>query len=152
MGRAFVEISVAAVGDPDAAAVSSTLVDVSLDLLAADAAGLTLGDSRPELRLAATSTPDAESIGLLELDVGEGPGLDCYRTAEPVVAADLLTDDRWPRFTAAAAGIATVRSVHALPEHRPGVVLRVLDLLDGTPGPLSRPDLALGQAFADTAA
>ncbi|MET0187619.1 MAG: GAF and ANTAR domain-containing protein, partial [Pseudonocardia sediminis] len=44
------------------------------------------------------------------------------------------------------------RSMHALPLRRRGRVIGVLVLSDATPGPLSHPDLVLGQALADTAA
>ena len=63
---------------------------------------------------AAASQPELGSLLELQAALGEGPHWESRRTAEPVVAADLVTDERWPRFSAAALSLG-VRSILAFP-------------------------------------
>ena len=65
------------------------LVGFSVELLAADAAGIVLGDARGELRAVVASSEAAELMELLQLQNDEGPCLDCYRDATAVAVADL---------------------------------------------------------------
>src|ERR1700677_4457219 len=45
----------------------------------------------------AASSEAARLLELFRLQAGQGPCLDCYRTSQPVTAADLATAQRWPR-------------------------------------------------------
>jgi GAF domain-containing protein len=127
------------------------LTDRSVTLLAASAAGVMLADPRGELRVAAASSEVAGLIDLFQIQNDEGPCLDCFRTAQPVSAADLTgPDQRWPRF-ATAATRAGFRSVQAIPMRLRDEVIGALNLFRAAPEPLSPEDLRIGQALADVA-
>jgi hypothetical protein len=61
------------VHDYDTIELLNRLVGYTIALLAADAAGILLGDTRGELRVVASSSEDAEMTELLALDADEGP-------------------------------------------------------------------------------
>ncbi|GAA1320597.1 GAF and ANTAR domain-containing protein [Pseudonocardia xinjiangensis] len=149
---AFVALADTLVDDYDIIDLLNQLVEHSVELLAADAAGILLGDARRELRAVASSSEDAETMELLALQADQGPCLDCYATGDPVSVPD-ITDvaGRWPTFTAFVARAGAFRSVHALPLRLRGQAIGALSLFHRTPGPLPPADLALGQALADVA-
>ncbi|MBW0114821.1 GAF and ANTAR domain-containing protein [Pseudonocardia abyssalis] len=152
VGRAFVALADSLVDDYDVVDLLSRLVVHSVELLAADAAGLLLADSRQELRVVAASSEDATTMELLALQSDEGPCLECYRSAAQVRVPDLA--DRtatWPAYTVAVERSGAFRSVHALPLRLRGQAIGVLALFHRNPGPLPEPDLLLGQALADVA-
>jgi GAF domain-containing protein len=74
-------------------------------------AGLTLvrGDGRPRT-LAASSTLAAQ-VDTIECDLGEGPCIEAIEEDDLIVANDLVTDDRWPRFRARALAETSIRSM-----------------------------------------
>lgn len=93
---------------------SETLTDRCVELLGTDAAGLMLTDQRGGLEL---MTATLERARLLELQVHEGPCLDCFASGSAITNVDLAeaeVNKRWPAFAPAAvdAGFATT---HALP-------------------------------------
>ena len=142
----------ALVEDYDVIELLTRLVGYSVDLLAADAAGLLVGDSEGTLLLVAASSEDARTIELLQLQAEEGPCVECFRTGAPVSVADLSqAADRWPRFAPIALRRHEFASVHALPLRLRSEVLGMLNLLHRAPGALPPEDLALGQAMADIA-
>lgn len=150
--RAFVALADTLVDDYDVIDLLDRLVGYSVELLAADGAGIVLADARGRLRVVAASSEDAQLMELLQLQSDEGPCLECYRTATPVSVPDLgLAADRWPVFLAAARHRAAYRSVHALPLRLRGDAVGALNLFHRRPGPLPEADLALGQALADVA-
>ena len=110
-----------------------------------------LADPRGELRVAASSNEAAGLLELFQLQNDQGPCLDCFRTGQPVTAADLAgPGQRWPRF-AAAATQAGFRTVEALPMRLRDQVIGALNLFRADPGPFDAADLRLGQALADVA-
>jgi GAF domain-containing protein len=152
ISRAFVALADTLVDDYDIIDLLDRLVAHSVTLLAADAAGIMLGDPHRQLRVVAASSEDAELMELLQLQNEQGPCLDCYRTGAPVSVPDLThATHRWPAFTAAVAEATAFRSVHALPLRLRGEAIGALNLFHRTPGPLPEADLSLGQALADVA-
>ena len=147
----FVDLADTMVADFDVIDFLHLLTDRSVTLLAVSAAGVMLADPRGELRVAAASSEAAGLIELFQVQNDQGPCLDCFRTAQPVTAADLTgPDQRWPQFAAAAAR-AGFRSVEALPMRLRDEVIGALNLFRATPEPLSPPDLRIAQALADVA-
>lgn len=147
----FVDLADTMVADFDVIDFLHLLTDRSVTLLAVSAAGVMLADPRGELRVAAASNEEAGLIDLFQIQNDEGPCLDCFRTAQPVTAADLTgPDQRWPRFAAAAAR-AGFRAVQALPMRLRDEVIGALNLFRAVPEPLSPADLRVGQALADVA-
>jgi len=152
LSRAFVGLADTLVDDYDIIELLDRLVGYSVELLAADAAGIMLTDSHRKLRVAAASREDAKVMELLQLQSHQGPCMDCCRTGAPVSVPD-LTDaaGRWPVFAAAVAERGAYRSVHALPLRLRGEAIGAMNLFHGQPGALPKADLALGQALADVA-
>ncbi|WP_232668850.1 GAF and ANTAR domain-containing protein [Pseudonocardia sp. TRM90224] len=152
VSAAFVALADTLVDDYDIIDLLDQLVGHCVALLAADAAGLMLGDARRELRIVAASSEDAQTMELLQLQSDEGPCLDSYRTVSQVRVPDLsAVADRWPQFVAAVAETGLFSSVHAIPLRLRSKAIGVLNLFHRAPGALPEADLALGQALADVA-
>jgi len=147
----FVDLADTMVADFDVIDFLHILTDRSVTLLSASAAGVMLADPRGELRVAAASSEAAGLIELFQIQNDQGLCLDCFRTGQPVTAADLGgPDQQWPQFAAAAAQ-AGFRAVEALPMRLRDQVIGALNLFRAGPGPLSPADLRVGQALADVA-
>jgi GAF domain-containing protein len=152
LSRAFVTLADTLVDDYDIIDLLDRLVHHSVDLLAAEAAGIVLGDSHGELRALAASSEDAHTMELLQLQSDEGPCMDCYLNASPVSVPDLHeVAHRWPVFVAAVARAGAFRSVHAVPLRLRGHAVGALNLFHRLPGRLPDDDLDLAQALADVA-
>lgn len=97
---------------------------------------------------AAASSQLVVEVDQLQIDAAEGPCLDASRSKTALYAADLLDDDRWPSFAAAAVG-AGIRSVIAfsLADGRPSA----LNLYAALPSAFGATDRAKGQLFATLA-
>lgn len=137
--------------DFDVVELLTDLVERCAELLDVDAAGLLLADPRGQLHLMAATSDRTEEIELLQLQADEGPCLDCCRSGEPVLVADLrAAAQRWPRFAAAAlqAGFA---SVHAMPMRAAGSTLGALGLFGTHIGDLNEADLLVGRSLAHVA-
>jgi GAF domain-containing protein len=151
VSEAFVTLADTLVDDYDIIDLLDQLVGHSVQLLAADAAGILLADLREQLRPVAVSSEDAETMELLQLQSDEGPCLEAYRRAVQVRIPDLRqAAARWPKFVAAARGGAFA-SVHAIPLRLRGEAIGALNLFHREVGALPDADLALAQALADVA-
>jgi len=151
LSDAFVELADTMVADFDVIDFLHVLTQRSVQLLDASAAGVLLADPRGELRVVAASTEAVRVLELFQLQNDQGPCLDCFRTGQPVAAADLTAAGQtWPQFAAAAreAGFA---AVHAVPMRLRAQIIGALNLFRATPGTLSQEDLRVGQALADVA-
>jgi transcriptional regulator with GAF, ATPase, and Fis domain len=147
----FVELADTMVADFDVIDFLHVLTDRSVALLSASAAGVVLADPRGELRVAASSNDAAGLLELFQIQNDQGPCLDCFRTGQPVTAADLAgPGQQWPRFAAAAAR-SGFRAVEALPMRLRDQVIGALNLFWTAPGPFDRAELRIGQALADVA-
>src|SRR6185437_16763643 len=114
LAEAFVTLADTLVADYDVIDVLHQLTIECVELLPVDAAGLLLSDQRGTLQMAAASTERARVVELFQLQSDEGPCLDCFRTSQPISAADLRGMTEWPRFIAQTLDTG-YRSVHALP-------------------------------------
>ncbi|HEX6855376.1 MAG TPA: GAF and ANTAR domain-containing protein [Streptosporangiaceae bacterium] len=151
LSETFVELTDTMVDDFDVIDFLHVLTDRSVVLLDVSAAGLLLADPRGELRVVAASSEAARLLELFQLQNDQGPCLDCFRTGQPVTAADLDAGaHRWPRFAAAArqAGFAAVQ---ALPMRLRDQVIGALNLFRATPGAFDPANVRIGQALADVA-
>lgn len=149
--EALVEAADTLVDDFDVIDFLHTLAKRCVQLLGVDAAGLMLADQSGVLHASAASSENARLMELFELQADAGPCLDCYRTATPVVNADLDTNaHHWPQFAEAARAHGFV-SVHALPLRLRETVIGALNLFCSGPEPLGEDDVRIGQALADVA-
>jgi GAF domain/ANTAR domain len=152
LSMAFVGLADTLVDDYDVVELLGRLAGYSVELLAADAAGILLIDPQRGLRVVASSDEDAELMELLQVQVDQGPCVDCVRTGAPVSVANLAdTAGRWPVLAAAMTTQGAFRSVHALPLRLRGEAIGAMNLFHHRPGALPDADLALGQALADIA-
>jgi GAF domain-containing protein len=152
VSEAFVALADTLVDDYDVIDLLDQLVAHCVALLAADAAGLLLRDARRQLRVAAASSDDAQTMELLQMQAEEGPCVEAYRSVTQVRIPDLAAvADRWPRWVAAVTEFGAFASVHAIPLRLRGQAIGALNLFHHNPGPLPESDLALAQALADVA-
>jgi len=152
LSRAFVGLADTLVYDYDIIDLLDRLVGYSVELLAADAAGIMLVDSQRNLQVVASSQEDADVLDLLQLEADQGPCVECFRTQSAVSVPDLAdAAGRWPVFVAAVEWRGAYRSVHALPLRLRREAIGAMNLFHREPGSLPDADLALGQALADVA-
>jgi len=150
LSNTFVELTDTMVADFDIIDFLHVLTSRSVELLNVSAAGLLLADPRGELRVVAASSEAVRLLELFQLQSDEGPCLDCFRSGQPVSAADLGADRRWPQF-AAAAGQAGFSAVQALPMRLRDQVIGALNLFRGAAGDFDADSVRVGQALADVA-
>lgn len=152
LAKTFVEVSDTLVDEFDLIEFLHTLTVRTVDLVGATAAGLLLADQRGRLEFMAASDENTRLLELFQVQSHEGPCLDAFRTAAPVVNADLRTaTGRWPQF-APRATAAGFRSVHAFPLRLRAEVIGALNVF-GTDGSseLDIADVPVVQALADVA-
>src|SRR6202042_1687893 len=151
LSNTFVALADTMVDDFDVIDFLHMLTDRSARLLSVSAAGVVLADPRGQLRVAAASSDEAGLIELFQVQNDQGPCLDCFRTGQPVSAADLAgPGQRWPEFAAAAVQ-AGFRTVEALPMRLRGQVIGALNLFRTGSALFEPADLRVGQALADVA-
>jgi tRNA A-37 threonylcarbamoyl transferase component Bud32 len=147
----LVEVADTLVADFDIIDFLHTLSARCVELLDVDAACLILIDDGGRLHSAAASTENARALEVFELQTDAGPCVDCCRTGEPVVNADLRANaERWPRFAEAAQASGFV-AVHALPLRLRQTAIGALNLFAADSRVLSEDDARAGQALADVA-
>ncbi|WP_229715288.1 GAF and ANTAR domain-containing protein, partial [Subtercola lobariae] len=151
LAEVFITLADTLTDDFDATDLLHYLADACVELLNVDAAGIMLTDLRGGLRLAASSSERIRNLELFELQIDEGPCLDCFRSGQPVTNATITeAEDRWPRFVGVAAE-AGVQSTHALPLRLRGDVVGAMNLVSNDTTLMTDADVALGQALADMA-
>jgi GAF domain-containing protein len=150
LAETFVELADTLVADFDIVDFLHTLANRSADLFEAAEAGVMLGDQRGGLKVMASSSERARLLELFELQNEQGPCLDSFRSGEPTDSEDILVEQRWPLFTAAA-NDAGFRSVHSFPLRFRSEIIGALNLFRTEPGLLQKEDLLAAQAMADIA-
>jgi transcriptional regulator with GAF, ATPase, and Fis domain len=149
--RVLVELADTLVVGFDVIDFLHTLVERSVELLSADAAGLMLADQKGRLEVVAASSEEARVLELFELQSSQGPCMDCFTTGEALLNLDpRQMADRWPLF-AGAASVAGYRYAHALPLRLRGNVIGAMNLFTIAATPMTEDDVALGQGMADIA-
>lgn len=151
LAHVFVEVADTLVDDFDVVDFLQTVTIRTAQLSGMTSAGLLLADGRGELRFMAASDESARLLELFQVQAQDGPCLDCYRTTEAVVNADLAAAGaQWPRFAPAAvdAGFA---SVHAFPLRHRSHTIGALNLFDTAPRRLQDDEARIVQALADVA-
>jgi GAF domain-containing protein len=122
----FLALTDTLVRDFDPLDMLTMLAQRCVELLDVSAAGIILTDrDRGGLSVAAASSERSWLLEVFAVAIDDGPCVDCARTGEPVIVADLTCDDaarRWPRFVAGASE-AGFRAVHALPMRSRGQVI-----------------------------
>lgn len=147
----FVEVADTLVADFDLIDFLQQLTERAASISGADAAGLLLADHRRTLRYMASSHESAKTLELFSLQHSEGPCVDCYRTKQPVINADLRhADDRWPHFAPRAIELG-FQSVHAFPMRLRDNTIGALNLFSAEEHRFEPGDVRIVQALADVA-
>jgi transcriptional regulator with GAF, ATPase, and Fis domain len=151
LARTFVELADTLVADFDLIDFLSLLAERCVELLQVAEVGLALADSRGRLQVLASSTERMRTAELIEVQNGDGPCLECYRTGLPILNKRLdEAEDRWPRFSPIARESGFVM-VHALPLRLRSEVIGALNVFDVALNEIPRSKVNLTQALADVA-
>jgi transcriptional regulator with GAF, ATPase, and Fis domain len=151
LATVFVSLADTLVSGFDVVGLFDDLAGACVDLLDVTASGLMLVDPAGRLRVMASSSERSRLLELLEIQNDEGPCLDCYRGGQPVLVADLATEDgRWPIFSVEAARVG-FGAVYALPMRLRDETIGALNLFHREPAALTDARLQLAQALADVA-
>ncbi|MGW7101757.1 GAF domain-containing protein [Streptomyces sp. NPDC054838] len=146
--EAFVRLTDTLSDDTDPTVLLHRLVEQSVVLSTADAAGVMLVSARGGLRSMAVSDPQAGLAEMFQLQTSQGPCLDAWKTGQAVRAPDLAarTAD-WPDFVplARAAGFA---GAYAVPIEVRGQGVGALNLLMRRSVPIPQGELTLLGALA----
>ncbi|MGQ0623779.1 MAG: ANTAR domain-containing protein [Sporichthyaceae bacterium] len=151
LAETFVFLADTLVADFDLIEFLYSLVDRCKELLDVSAVGLMLADASGQLTVMASTSEELRLLELFQLQVDQGPCLECFHDGVGVEEDDLGTAaDRWDRF--APAGVAAgFRSVHALPMRLREETIGALNLFHERPHALQDADIQIGQAMVDVA-
>ena len=151
LSAAFVKMADTLVDEFDIVDLLDSLVHECTQLVAADAGGLLIADNHGVLKLIASTSEDAEFMEINQLNAGEGPSVESFRTGRSVTLGDIdAGTGRWSSFRAAAAALG-FRSMHAIPMRLRGQTIGAMGLFRVQKGELSDGDAAVARALADVA-
>lgn len=151
LAEVFVDVADTLVDDFDVIEFLELVTRHTAEVSQSASAGLLLADPHGHLQYMASSAESVRLLELFQLQYQEGPCLDCFRTAAPVVNTDLSeAEGRWPHFAprAVAAGF---RSVHAFPLRHRRRVIGALNLFSTDTGRFEDTDVRIIQSLADIA-
>lgn len=133
---AVADVLAAVVSRGDRSVWAHALVDECARAMDAVGVGLAMADDVGPVAVAAASDGAGQAAEDLQFVLGEGPCRLAAQDRRTVHAPDLARDDRWVEFgrSAADAGIAAAFSI---PLQVGAVLVGVLDVYRGSPGPLS---------------
>ncbi|MET8152485.1 GAF and ANTAR domain-containing protein [Actinoplanes sp. NPDC049668] len=149
----FVEVADTLVDEFDLLEFLHMLTDRTTDLVGAAAVGLLLADKNGRLEFMAGSNENVKLLELFQLQTHEGPCLEAFRTAQPVINVNLgEASPRWPLFAPRATATG-FQSVHAFPMRLRSQTIGALNVFGDTEGgDFDDEDVPIVQALADVAA
>jgi transcriptional regulator with GAF, ATPase, and Fis domain len=151
LARTFVRLADTLVSDFDIVEFLHSLSADSVEILAAEAAGVMLSDGRGSLRLIASSEERMRLLELFELQGAEGPCLDAYASGRAVQASAAESRLRWPVFGPHAAEVGFQRMC-AVPLRVRTDIIGALNLFRGDDEPFTDVEMDIAQAMAEVAA
>jgi GAF domain-containing protein len=151
LNAAFVKLADTLIDDYDIVDLLHTLVQECTAIFDIQAGGLMLADSDGQLQLVASTSEKADLVEIMQLNAGQGPCVECFKTGHPVAIADIANSgDRWPDFRDEALKQG-FRSIYATPLRLRGQTIGTLNLLSSTVGELNERDALAAQALSDVA-
>ncbi|GAA4883713.1 GAF and ANTAR domain-containing protein [Kitasatospora terrestris] len=151
LNEAFASLTESLVGDFDLAELLDRIAGCCVTLCSAGGAGIVVVDRAGTLRDVAYSSEAVRALERRQMEVGEGPCIDCVRLGRPVIETDLsAADARWPLF-APAGRLAGFNSARALPLRLCDTTVGALSLFDVGAAGRGEEDLRAAQVFADLA-
>lgn len=147
----FVTLADSLVADYDVVDLLQLLVEETIELFDAAAAGILLVNRAQELEVIVSTNERSEFLGLMQLRAGEGPCVEAVTTGAVVSVADMdHVEERWPLF-AADARRSGFRSMHSIPMRLRDNTIGSLNLFRDRIGQLNDEDAMAAQALADVA-
>ena len=148
----FVEVADTLVDEFDLIDFLHMLTDRAASLVDAAAVGIVLADPHGKLEFMAGSNENVKLLELFQLQNQEGPCLEAFQTAHPVINVDLgAAADRWPKFAPRATALG-FHAVHAFPLRLRHQVIGAMNVFGATKGgDFEDTDVAVMQALADVA-
>lgn len=131
-------------------AVLRAMSDHCRAILPVDGVGVLLVEEQ-KLTVATTNSEVGDAVESLEVELEEGPCVECVRVGHPVFVTDLAAAaDRYPRFVprALAAGAG---AIHALPMTGHGELVGSLNIVSLRPNDISEEALSTAQMLSDVA-
>jgi len=151
LASAFVALADTLVAGYDVVDLLQTLVDTTAEIFDASAAGLMLVDEAGDLSVVASTSERRDLVDLMQLRLGYGPSVECYRTGEVVAIPDVDQDQaRWPDFNAGALALG-FQSVFVFPLRLRGTIIGSLTLFRASASAMSPEDISIAQGLADVA-
>ena len=146
----FVDVADTLVDDFDVVEFLQMLTRRVAGLFGTGEVGLMLADHRGRLAFMAASDESARLMELFQLQYGDGPCLDAFRTARPVTNVNLAAAAaKWPEF-APRATEAGFESAHAFPLRLRKEVIGAMGVF-GSATELDEADAHIVQSLADVA-
>jgi GAF domain-containing protein len=147
----LVELADNLVDDFDVIDVLTMLSHRCVETIDVDAAGVMLASPGGELQFVASSSEEMRLLELLQIQVDEGPCVDCFKDGHAIIN-HALTDpsERWPNFSPRAIALG-FHSVHCLPMRLRGRTIGALNFFRVSQGSLSDEDVIVAQGLADVA-
>lgn len=150
VAEALVEFIRALTQQHTVAGVLELLADYCLEMLPVDGVGVLLLEEQ-RLTVATTNSEIGEVVEQLEVDLEEGPCVECVRVGQPVLCADLAAAVvRYPRFAPKALE-AGAGAIHALPMTGHGELVGSLNIVSAAPNELSETGLSTARMLSDVA-
>ncbi len=150
LSEVMVEFAHTLVRDYSVQQILDRLVNRAHDVVPVTGAGVLLMSSEGELHFVAASDDILLRIEGVQLELGEGPCLECWRTGKQVLVPDLGADRQFPRFSPRARQ-AGLGAVFSFPMTVDDQRLGALDVYRTSPGILEPADVAAAQVLADVA-
>lgn len=148
---AFVAVADSLVRDYDLIDLLQSLVDRSIGLFDASAAGIVLTSASDGYEVVASTSERSQFVGLMQLRADEGPCVEAITTGRVVsVESPGEIRSRWPLFASASEGLGFV-AVHAIPLRLRDETIGSLNLFRDRQGPMNDDDAVAAQALADVA-
>jgi transcriptional regulator with GAF, ATPase, and Fis domain len=131
-------------------AVLRGLGDYCRAILSADGVGVLLLHEQ-QLTVATANSDVGDAVEALEVELDEGPCVDCARIGRPVAVPDLAAAaDRYPRFVPRALE-AGAGAIHALPMTGHGELVGSLNVVSVKPTELADSELSSARMLSDIA-
>lgn len=147
----LVELADNLVDDFDVIEVLTMLCNRIVETVDVDAAGVLLVSQTKDLQYVASSSESMRVLELYQIQVDEGPCVDCYNSGEAIIDRKLSLDgDEWPKFSPRALDLG-FRSVYCLPMRLRGQVIGALNFFRFDSGHLDPVDVVVAQGLADVA-
>ena len=130
--------------------VLELLADYCLEMLPVDGVGVLLLEEQ-QLTVATTNSKVGDAVERLEVELEEGPCVECVRVGHPVFVPDLAAaTDRYPNFAPRALE-AGAGAIHALPMTGHGELVGSLNIVSASPRELSDTGLSTARMLCDVA-